>query len=433
MNYAAGALPGERALYRKVILRIIPFIFVCYVLNYIDRVNVSFAKLQFQSDLHLTDATYGLGVGLFYIGYILFEVPSNLLLQRIGARGTIARIMVLWGVISMAMALVGSPLQFYLARICLGAAEAGFFPGIILYLTYWFPQRLRGRVMSFFVLAIACSGIIGGPASGWISQNMAGVQGLHGWQWLFLIEGALPIVMGVASLFRLDNRPQEAAWLTAAEQGVLAANLAAEAVPGHQTPLRAFVGALRQRRLWVATFGYFSITWAGTVLNFWTPSIIRGTGITSLWHVGLLSALPYAIGACGMLLLCRNSDRILERRWHFASAAFIAAVAVAAIAPASAATPVAVACLGLLAIGYLSATALFWTIPTSFLSETESAGSLAFISSVGQVGSLTAPAAFGWIRTETGSLAGGSALVAGVLVAGGLAVLSLRLPRRAPG
>jgi ACS family phthalate transporter-like MFS transporter len=429
MNDAPGVLPSERALYRKVILRIIPFIFICYVLNYIDRVNVSFAKLQFQSDLHLTDATYGLGVGLFYIGYILFEVPSNLMLQRMGARATIARIMGLWGVISMGMALVTSPAQFYIARIALGAAEAGFFPGIILYLTYWFPQRLRGRVMSFFVLGIACSGVIGGPASGWISQNMAGVQGLHGWQWLFIIEGALPVVMGIAALFRLDNRPQEAKWLTPAEQQVLVANLAQEARPSHLSPLRAFAAALGQPRLWVATFGYFSITWAGTVLNFWAPSIIRRAGVTSLWNIGLLSAVPYAVGACGMLLLCRNSDRTLERRWHFASAAFIAAGAVALIQPASASVPLAIACLAVLAIGYLSATALFWTIPTSFVSESASAGSLAFISSMGQVGSLIAPAAFGWVTAETGTLAGGSALVAAVLVAGGCAVLTLRLPR----
>jgi ACS family phthalate transporter-like MFS transporter len=179
---AFGLTHEESLLYRKVILRIIPFIFICYVLNYVDRVNVSFAKLQFQNDLSLNDATYGLGVGLFYIGYILFEVPSNLLLQKIGTRKTITRIMCLWGIISMSMAFVSSPSQFYIARILLGAAEAGFFPGIVLYLTYWFPHQLRGRVMSFFVLAIAVSGILGGPASGWIMQHMAGVEGFKGWQ-----------------------------------------------------------------------------------------------------------------------------------------------------------------------------------------------------------------------------------------------------------
>ena len=179
----------EHRLYRKVVYRIIPFIFVCYVLNYIDRVNVSFAKLQFQGDLHLSDASYGLGVGLFYVGYILFEVPSNLVLQKIGARKTITRIMCLWGLVSMTMAFVSSPLQFYLARILLGAAEAGFFPGVILYLTLWFPDRMRGRIMSLFVLAIAVSGIVGGPTSGLIMQNLDGFLGFRNWQWLFLIEG----------------------------------------------------------------------------------------------------------------------------------------------------------------------------------------------------------------------------------------------------
>jgi ACS family phthalate transporter-like MFS transporter len=422
-----GLTREEGDLYRKVILRLIPFIFVCYVLNYIDRVNVSFAKLQFQSDLGLNDASYGLGVGLFYIGYILFEIPSNLLLQRIGARKTITRIMCLWGVISMAMAFVSTPAQFYIARILLGAAEAGFFPGIVLYLTYWFPHELRGRVMSFFVLAIAVSGIIGGPASGFIMQHLAGAGGFKGWQWLFLIEGLLPVIMGIAAYFFLNDRPRDARWLTASEKEALTAKLAAQVDRGMHPPLRAFLHALRMPKLWVATFGYFSITWAGMVLNFWAPTIIQRSGIGNVFHVGLLSAVPYAVGACGMLLLCRNSDRSLERRWHFAAAAFIAAGAVLAIAPAASDWVMAVACLALLAVGYLSAIALFWTIPTRFLSETESAGSIAFISSVGQIGSLLAPTIFGFVTARTGNLAAGSYLVAAVLACGGLAVLSLKL------
>lgn len=417
----------ESGLYRKVILRIIPFIFICYVLNYVDRVNVSFAKLQFQSDLTLNDATYGLGVGLFYIGYILFEVPSNLLLQKIGARKTITRIMCLWGIISMSMAFISSPTQFYVARILLGAAEAGFFPGIVLYLTYWFPHQLRGRVMSFFVLAIAVSGILGGPASGWIMQHLAGVEGFKGWQWLFLIEGFLPIAFGIAAFFVLDDRPRDARWLTAGQKELLISKLSAQVDKGSHSPLRAFLSALKMPKLWIATFGYFSITWAGMVLNFWAPTIIQRSGVANVLHVGLLSAIPYAVGACGMLLLCSNSDRTLERRWHFAGAAFIASAGVLAMVPAASHWLMAVGCLALLAVGYLSATALFWTIPTRFLSETESAGSIAFISSVGQIGSLTAPAIFGFITAQTGNLAAGSYLVAAVLAAGGLSVLALRL------
>ncbi len=402
------------------------------MLNYLDRVNVAFAKLQFQSDLGLTDATYGLGVGVFYIGYVLFEVPSNLLLQRIGARRTITRIMCLWGVVSMAMAFVHSPWQFYAARVLLGAAEAGFFPGIVLYLTYWFPHRLRGRVMSFFVLAIAVSGIVGGPASGFIMQRLAGAGGFKGWQWLFLLEGGLPILAGILAFFVLQDRPRDATWLSPREKEIVGAALAADGEGAH-SPFRAFLRALGNPKLWVATFGYFSITWAGMVLNFWAPSIIKRSGVADVVLVGLLSAIPYAVGACGMLLLGRSSDWRAERRWHFAVAAFIAAVAVLAVAPAAGAnwTPGAVACLALLAIGYLSATALFWTIPPLFLSEAESAGGIAFISSVGQIGSLTAPAIFGAVTAATGSIATGSYLVAAVLAAGGLAVLSLRLARRA--
>jgi MFS transporter, ACS family, phthalate transporter len=427
-KFAFGATREESDLYKKVIIRIIPFIFICYVLNYIDRVNVSFAKLQFQSDLGLTDASYGLGVGIFYIGYILLEVPSNLLLQKIGARKTITRIMCLWGVISAAMAFVTSPFQFYVARVLLGAAEAGFFPGIVLYLTYWFPHQLRGRVMSFFVLAIAVSGIIGGPASGWIMQHMGGVEGFKGWQWLFLIEGLVPVMMGIAAYFVLNDRPRDARWLTESEKNVLTSKLSAQAHGQSHAPLQAFLAALRNPKLWVATFGYFSITWAGTVLNFWAPTILQRSGVSDVLNVGLLSAIPYAVGACGMLLLCRSSDRMLERRWHFATAAFIASAAVLAIAPAASNWMIAVACLALLAVGYLSATALFWTIPTHFLSESESAGSIAFISSIGQIGSLTAPTIFGFVTAQTGSLAAGSYVVAAVLAAGGVAVLTLRLP-----
>jgi ACS family phthalate transporter-like MFS transporter len=416
----------EHRLYRKVVYRIIPFIFVCYVLNYIDRVNVSFAKLQFQGDLHLSDASYGLGVGLFYVGYILFEVPSNLVLQKIGARKTITRIMCLWGLISMAMAFVSSPQQFYLARILLGAAEAGFFPGVILYLTLWFPDRMRGRIMSYFVLAIAVSGIVGGPTSGMIMQHLDGFLGFRNWQWLFLIEGVLPVAMGIAALFVLDDRPRDAKWLSVREKDLLVANLSAETRIDSRSGVQAFLQALRKPMLWIATFGYFSVTWAGMVLNFWAPTIIQRAGVTNLLHIGLLSAVPYAVGAAGMLVLCYSSDRRLERRWHFFAAVASAGCAAIAIAFASGSSTLSILCLAVLAIGYLTAIALFWTIPTSFLSEAESAGCIAFISSAGQIGSLIAPMLFGYVSERTGNLTLGACLVALVLFSGGCAVLSLK-------
>jgi ACS family phthalate transporter-like MFS transporter len=428
-RFAIAADEGESRLYWKVILRIIPFIFICYVLNYIDRVNVSFAKLRFQSDLNLTDASYGLGVGLFYVGYILFEVPSNLLLQKIGARKTITRIMCLWGLISGAMAFVSRPEEFYVARILLGAAEAGFFPGIILYLTFWFPNRMRGRVMSFFVLAIAVSGMVGGPVSGLIMQHMGGIYGFKSWQWLFLIEGMLPVMMGIAAFFVLDDRPRDAKWLSGSEKDLLTANLLIERRTESRSGFQAFLFALRRPVLWMATFGYFSVTWAGMVLNFWTPTIIQRSGVSNIFQVGLLSAVPYAIGAIGMLALCRNSDRMLERHWHFFAAVFMAAGAALAVAYSSWNAALSIVCVAVLAIGYLTAIALFWTIPTSFLSEQESPGSIAFISSVGQIGSLMAPTLFGYVSQQTGSFTVGASVVAGVLIAGGCAVLSLKFPR----
>jgi MFS transporter, ACS family, phthalate transporter len=426
----AVAGDDERRLYAKIIHRIIPFIFVCYVLNYIDRVNVSFAKLQFQGDLHLSDASYGLGVGLFYVGYILFEVPSNLVLQKIGARKTITRIMCLWGLVSMTMAFVSTPAEFYLARMLLGAAEAGFFPGVILYLTFWFPNRMRGRVMSFFILAIAVSGMVGGPVSGMIMHHLDGLFGLKNWQWLFLIEGLLPVAMGVAAFFVLNDRPRDARWLSGSEKDLLLANLSVERLPERHFGLRAFLDALRKPMLWIATFGYFAVTWAGMLLNFWTPTIIQRSGVTSIVQIGLLSAIPYTVGALGMLALCRHSDRRLERHRHFFAAMFAAGCASVAIAFASQSSTLAIVCLAVLAIGYLSAVALFWTIPTGFLSEQESAGSIAFISSVGQIGSLVAPVLFGYASDRTGNLALGACLVALVLVAGGCAVVSLKVVER---
>ena len=420
---------GESRLYRKVMLRIIPFIFICYVLNYIDRVNISFAKLQFRSDLSLTDASYGLGVGLFYVGYILFEVPSNLLLQKIGARKTITRIMCLWGLISAAMAFVSTPGQFYVARILLGAAEAGFFPGIILYLTFWFPNRMRGRVMSFFVLAIAVSGMVGGPISGLIMQHLGGLLGFKNWQWLFLIEGMLPVLMGIAAFFVLDDRPGDARWLSDGEKTLLTANLASESRTERHSGFQALLLALRRPTLWMATFGYFSVTWAGTVLNFWTPTILQRSGVASIFQIGLLSAVPYAIGAIGMLALCYHSDRMLERHGHFFAAVFVAGCAALAVAYSSWNSALSIVCLALLAIGYLSAIALFWTIPTGFLSDQEAPGSIAFISSAGQIGSLVAPTLFGYVSERTGSLTMGASVVAAVLIAGGCAVLSLRFFR----
>ncbi|MET0519787.1 MAG: MFS transporter [Burkholderiaceae bacterium] len=417
-------------LFKRVGLRLIPFLFLCYVLNYIDRVNISFAQLQFRSDLGLSEASYGLGVGVFYIGYVLFEVPSNLLLGRIGARKTIARIMVLWGLVSMGMMLVQTPGQFYAARIALGIAEAGFFPGIIYYLNSWFPNRYRARVMSLFVLGIAVAGITGGPVSGWILAHAEGWQQLHAWQWLFLIEGLPPVLAGCFAWFYLTDTPRQAHWLSEREKALIGAALDAPA-EGQAHKADSFRAALRTPKVYLCAFGYFTITWAGSVLNFWAPSIIRGAGVSNLWHVGLLSAIPYATGAVAMLLISRHSDARQERVLHFSVLALAAAAGAVGVAFQHDAFVPAIACLALLATGYLSCTAIFWTLPSTFLSGTASVGAIALISSVGQLGSLSAPVAIGWLTSITHEISAGSLLAAAVLTSGGLAIALFMRPARA--
>lgn len=412
------------ATYRKLNLRILPFLFFCYVLGFIDRVNISFAHLEFSKDIGLSEAAYGLGVGLFFIGYIIFEIPSNLALQRFGAKITISRIMILWGLISTSMLFVQTPTQFYIARVALGCAEAGFLPGVILYLTYWFPSGRRARVTSRFILGIAVSGIVGGIVSGWILHNLGGIFGLKAWQWLFLLEGLPSVLAGIVAFFYLSDKPAEAKWLTAAEKEIVLTQLAADAQArsavekGHN-----FIAALKNPRVYIGAFGYFVIPWAGSVLNFWGPAIIKQAGVTNVWHVGVLSAVPWFVGAVGMLFFCWNSDRMVERRWHFFAAAVIAAAGTAALGAFSTGWVASITYLSIMCIGYLAVTALFWTIPTAFLSGTAAAGGIALISSLGQLGGLSAPTAIGWVRTATGTMSSGMYLVAIALVLGGLAVL----------
>lgn len=424
MNSDAMKADTEK-LFGRIARRLIPFLFLCYVLNYIDRVNISFAHLQFRSDIGLSEAAYGLGVGVFYIGYVLFEVPSNLLLNRIGPRRTIARIMVLWGLVSVSMMFVRNPTQFYIARIALGIAEAGFFPGIVYYLTSWFPDRHRAKVLSAFVLGIAVAGITGGPVSGWILSNADGWHTLHAWQWLFLLEGIPPVLVGLVALWYLPDSAATATWLTEQEKAIVLRELQSGArgnVRGGDNHIDHFGAALKNWRVYVCALGYFSITWAGSVLNFWAPSVIRQAGVANPWHIGLISAIPYLIGAIGMVLAGRHSDATNERVLHFASFALVSAAGAVLLGVAHASFAPALAGLALVAIGYLSCTAIFWTIPASFLSGAASAGSIALISSIGQLGSLSAPTAIGALTAATHDISAGSYLAAGVLACGAVVI-----------
>lgn len=319
------------AIYRKVAWRVMPLVMLCYVANYIDRTNVGIAQLQLRTDLGFSEQVYGIGVGLFFIGFILFEVPSNMLLDRIGARRTLLRIMISWGLVSTLTMFVRTSWEFYAARILLGAAEAGFFPGILLYLTYWFPSARRTRMTALFFLGLPLSGIIGAPLSGWIMHSFAGVAGLRGWQWLFLLEGTPSIILGVVAFAVLRDRPADAPWLTAAEKAAVAADLAGEqAAKGHPTG-SALLQALRDPRVYIlGLVGCGTYTLANAV-SFWSPLMINASGVKDVLDVGLLSGIAPLVGILAMLAVGWHSDRTLERRWHAACAEFVAAGALVAL------------------------------------------------------------------------------------------------------
>jgi D-galactonate transporter len=399
-NPALDEAQFEKATYTRVALRLIPVLFVCYILNYIDRVNVGYAKLQMQSDLGLSDLVYGTGAGIFFLGYFLFEVPSNLILQRVGARLWIARIMITWGLISSATMFVATPTQFYVVRFLLGVAEAGFFPGIILYLTYWFPSAWRTRMFAWFITAMSLSFVVGGPLSGWIMKHMAGVHGWAGWQWLFLIEGVPSVLMGIAVLWLLDDGPRTAKWLGEGERQLLLARLEEE----RQAKVAAGEGshslkeAFGHWKVWVLSAMYFTIGIAFYGVAFWLPQIIKDLGYTDVLDIGLISAIPWFIAAIVMVANGTHSDRTGERRWHIAVPAFVGAAGfvLAGLNP-GAALPAMIG-ITAAAIGIMCAVSTFWSLPTAILSGTAAAAGIAWINSVGNLAGYVSPTVVGWIR-----------------------------------
>jgi D-galactonate transporter len=411
------------AVYRKVTWRLLPFLFVCYVFAYLDRANIGFAHLQFSRDIGMSEAAFGLGVGLFYLGYMLFEVPSNLWLQRVGVRRTLLRIMVLWGIVSAGTAFVQTPVQFYIARVLLGVAEAGFFPGVILYFTYWFPAARRARITSIFMTAICVSGIISGPLSGLILHVLSGAMHLRGWQWMFLLEGLPSIVAGLFAFVYLTDRPEQAQWLSAAEKRFLIDELKHEAQAKAGRAHTSIWVALKEPKFYVLTFAYFSVPWASIVVHIWAPSVIQKSGVTNLWHIGLLSAVPYVVGAAVMYLLGRSSDRMLERRWHFMVSTVLAAAGVALLPLAADNLGALMLLLCVATAGYLGMLSLFWTIPPAYLSTTVAASGIGLISTLGQLGGITAPTVIGFASTHFGSNEMGLYAVAIVSILGGLAIV----------
>jgi len=408
------------SIFRRVALRFMPLLFVGYVVAYLDRVNVGFAKLQMLNALHLSEAIYGLGAGLFFVGYFFFEVPSNLLLHRIGARRWIARIMITWAILSMATAWVTTPLEFYAVRFLLGIAEAGFFPGMVLYLTYWFPSHRRGRMVALLMAGNPVSGLVGGPASGWIMHSLQGVGGLAGWQWLFIIEALPSLLLGFVVLRHLDDRIADATWLSAPEKQVILDEIAADATTHTHGSVRA---VFKSARVYLMCLILFGIVMGSYAIGFWQPSILRSTGIEDTFVIGLLTMIPYSVALVAMIAAGRHADHTRERRWHVAMPALVAGAGFVLCALSGASPVISVLGLTLATAGVITALPMFWALPTAFLGGTGAAAGIALINCTGNLAGFISPAVIGWLKTLTHSLSSGLFVVAASLALSALLIL----------
>jgi MFS family permease len=417
------------AVYAKIARRIVPFLMLLFMMAWLDRYNLGFAKLQMVKDLGFSEAVYGFGAGIVYLGYVLFEVPSNLLLERIGARKTFARITILWGITSIAMMFVKTAAWFYLLRFLLGSFEAGLWPGGVLYLTYWFPSRRRAQMVAGFGTAIPISTILGGPISGWIMRSMAGSAGLANWQWLFVLEGIPSILVGLMALAIVADKPEQARWLSEREKQLILADLGADYLQAG-TRERGFGQALKLARMWLLGGIYFCGIGANVTVPFWLPTIIQGLGVKNTLTVGILSTVPYIAALTAMVLVSRHSDRTLERRYHYAlpclaCAAGLIGIGVFAHTPALAFTALVIA-----VAGSLGGQPTFWQMPSMLLTGTAAAGGIALINSLGALSGLVGPVVVGWLEDVTGKTATGLYVVAGLEVLGAALIL-LFLPRPA--
>lgn len=420
---------GSDVIYTKLLRRLIPFLLLCYVVAYLDRVNVGFAKLQMLSDLKFSETVYGLGAGIFFIGYVIFEIPSNMVLVRVGPRIWISRIMITWGIISALMAYVSTPTMFYVLRFLLGAAEAGFIPAILYYLTIWFPSSYRGKASALFLGGIPLSGIIGGPLSGWIMSGLSGHAGMAGWQWMFVLEGIPAVVLGIICLKYLDNNIDSAGWLSAEEKQRIKNDVAREA---DAKPLHTARQGLSHGRVWLLSCTYFFFTMGLYGLSFWLPSIIRDTGVRDPLNVGLLTAIPYLGALLAMYLVGRSSDRMQERRWHLAVPAVVGALGLTLSVIYAHNTTLALIALTVAAMGILTCIPQFYTLPPAILSGAAAAMGLAVANSVGSVAGFISPYLLGWVKDLTGSTNIGVIVLAGSMVVGALMVFanSARLVNR---
>lgn len=416
----------RKSAYRKIAFRLMPFLMLCYFCAYLDRVNVGFAKLQMMSDLQFSEAVYGLGAGIFFIGYFLCEVPSNIVLHKVGARRWIARIMITWGILSGCFAFVQTEWQFYTLRFLLGVAEAGLAPGLLLYLTYWFPSYRRARMTVLWFIAIPISGMIGGPLSGLIIDRMSGVHGWFGWQWMFVIEAIPTVIVGLLVLAVLKDSVQDANWLTQDEKNLVKQELAQDNQhkEGHAS-VKEFIA---DKRLWLLAGIYFCVVMGQYAITFWLPTLIRNSGISDNWHIGLLTSLPYMCAIVVMILAGRSGDHFQERRWHLIIPMCAGAIALTFATLFASNLTLSLICLCIAASGVLTASSLFWMLPTNFLGGVSAAAGIAAVNSFANLAGFCSPYLIGWVTTNTGSNAIGMFLITAVLIFG--ASLVLRVPAK---
>jgi ACS family tartrate transporter-like MFS transporter len=415
---------SEPAILSKITRRLIPFMFLLYIVSYLDRINVGFAALQLNQALKFDPAVFGLGAGIFFIGYFIFEIPSNLIMQRLGARVWMARILVSWGILSSATMFVNGALSFYVLRFLLGAAEAGFFPGMILYLTYWFPAKARGHAVARFMTATAMAGVVGGPVSG-LLLKMDGVAGLAGWQWLFLMEGLPAVVLGFLVFMVLPDGPQEARWLSAEEKEWIISRVReeqeAQRIHGHST----LGQALRSGRVWTLALVYFAVVISFYGISIWLPQIVKVLSGVSDLSVGFIAAIPFIAASLGMMMIGKSSDQSGERQWHVAGSAFVGAAGLT-IAGFLKVPAAEIAALSLAAVGIWGALGPFWAMSSEFLTGTAAAAGIALINSIGNLGGFAGPYLIGIVRSRTDNFAVALFVLAACPLAGSVITLCLR-------
>ena len=421
---AALAAEDTASIYRKITWKLIPFLCLCYLAAYLDRINIGLAKLQMASGLALSETAFGLGAGLFFVGYILFEVPSNLILQRVGAKIWIARIMITWGLLSTATLLVQTPTQFYIIRFFLGAAEAGFLPGVLFYLTKWFPSWRRSRIIALFMIGLPLSSLIGGPLSGWIMGHFHEVYGMRGWQWLFLLEGLPSVLLGVLTFWLLPNSVESASWLSSSEKQAVLRELARDEgdAKGLKHSLRD--GLLNIRVVMLGGID-FSILLSAYAMGFWMPTFIKNAGTTDITTIGYLTAIPSLAALIGMLAIGASSDRLRERRWHIIVPFIIGAAAMGTSTFFAHNVAMTVLLFSIAQAMIIGAVPVFFSLPATFLKGTAAAAGFALACSIANIAGLVSNSVMGVALDLTGSSNGALWFFAVCLLLSSLLVVAL--------